>query len=91
MRRQPFVHGINSIPLVSDGRRRCIVSVAWDTERPDGPIPRSTCRAKGSKDGTVPRETARSPFDSGRRLGLGSSERILLRAAVEGAKEGCHG
>ena len=61
MRRQPFVHGINSILLVSDGRRRCIVSVAWDTERPDGPIPPVHLPGEGKQgrdrspgDGAVP-------------------------------------
>ena len=35
----PFARGINSIQLVNDGRRWWIASVAWDTERPDNPIP----------------------------------------------------
>jgi hypothetical protein len=37
----PFARGINSIQLVNDGRRWWIASVAWDTERPDQPIPAS--------------------------------------------------
>ena len=36
---KPFARGINSIQLVNDGRRWWIASVAWDTERPDHPIP----------------------------------------------------
>ena len=36
---KPFVRGINSIQLVNDGRRWWIASVAWDTEKPDKPIP----------------------------------------------------
>lgn len=36
---QPFARGINSIQLFNDGRRWWIVSVYWDSERPDNPIP----------------------------------------------------
>lgn len=36
---QPFARGINSIQLLNDGRRWWIVSVYWDSERPDNPIP----------------------------------------------------
>ena len=36
---KPFQRGINSIQLLRDGRRWWIASVAWDTERPDNPIP----------------------------------------------------
>lgn len=36
---KPFVRGINSIQLLNDGRRWWIMSVVWDTERPDNPIP----------------------------------------------------
>ena len=37
---KPFVRGINSIQLVKDGKRWWISSVAWDTEKPDQPIPK---------------------------------------------------
>jgi hypothetical protein len=36
---KPFVRGINSIQLVNDGKRWYVASVAWDTEKPDKPIP----------------------------------------------------
>jgi hypothetical protein len=36
---KPFVRGINSIQLLNDGRRWWIASVAWDTEKPEKPIP----------------------------------------------------
>ena len=36
---KPFVRGINSIQLVNDGKRWWVASVAWDTEKPDKPIP----------------------------------------------------
>ena len=35
----PFARGINSIQLLNDGTRWWIVSVYWDGERPDNPIP----------------------------------------------------
>lgn len=36
---QPFQRGINSIQLRHDGTRWWIVTVFWDSERPDNPIP----------------------------------------------------
>jgi hypothetical protein len=36
---QPFARGINSIQLWNDGARWWIVSVFWEGERPDNPIP----------------------------------------------------
>ena len=36
---QPFARGINSIQLMHDGKRWWIVTVYWDSERPDNPIP----------------------------------------------------
>ena len=36
---KPFERGINSIQLVNDGKRWWIASVAWDSEKPDKPIP----------------------------------------------------
>jgi hypothetical protein len=35
----PFARGINSIQLVNDGTRWWIVTVLWDAERPNNPIP----------------------------------------------------
>ena len=35
----PVMRGINSIQLFDDGRRWWVVSVLWDNERPDQPIP----------------------------------------------------
>jgi YVTN family beta-propeller protein len=35
----PFARGIDSFQLLNDGRRWWIVSMFWDTERPDTPIP----------------------------------------------------
>lgn len=36
---QPFSRGINSIELFNDGARWWIISVLWDRERPNNPIP----------------------------------------------------
>jgi hypothetical protein len=35
----PFQRGINSIQLVNDGTRWWVVTVFWDAERPNNPIP----------------------------------------------------
>jgi len=36
---KPFARGINSIQLFNDGTRWWVVTVFWDSERPDNPIP----------------------------------------------------
>jgi hypothetical protein len=36
---KPYQRGINSIQLLNDGTRWWIMSVSWDAERPDNPIP----------------------------------------------------
>ena len=36
---QPFARGINSIQLLNDGARWWVVTVFWDSERPNNPIP----------------------------------------------------
>ena len=36
----PFARGINSIQLLNDGRRWWVVTVFWDSERANNPIPR---------------------------------------------------
>jgi len=36
---KPFMRGINSIQLWNDGKRWWIVSVLWQSETPDNPIP----------------------------------------------------
>jgi len=35
----PFARGINSFQLLYDGSRWWVVSIYWDQERPDNPIP----------------------------------------------------
>jgi hypothetical protein len=36
----PFARGINSFQLLNDGKRWWVVSILWDEERPDNPIPK---------------------------------------------------
>jgi hypothetical protein len=36
----PFARGINSLQLLTDGKRWWIVSILWDSERPDNPLPK---------------------------------------------------
>jgi hypothetical protein len=36
---QPFERGINSVELINDGTRWWILTISWDSERPDNPIP----------------------------------------------------
>ena len=36
---RPFERGINSIQLVNDGKRWWIVTIMWDSEQPDNPLP----------------------------------------------------
>lgn len=35
----PFTRGVNSFQLLNDGKRWWIVSIFWDSERPDNPLP----------------------------------------------------
>lgn len=36
---KPFARGINSFQLFNDGKRWYVVTIYWDAERPDNPIP----------------------------------------------------
>lgn len=36
---KPFQRGINSFQVVNEGTRWWIVSIFWDSERPDNPLP----------------------------------------------------
>lgn len=36
---EPFERGINSVELLNDGTRWWILTISWDSERPDNPIP----------------------------------------------------
>jgi hypothetical protein len=43
---QPFMRGINSIQMMNDGTRWWIVTVLWESERPDNPIPEKYLNAR---------------------------------------------
>src|SRR5262245_905439 len=43
----PFARGINSIQLLNDGKRWWIVTVYWDSERPDNPLPEKYLKTEG--------------------------------------------
>jgi hypothetical protein len=45
---KPFVRGINSIQLFDDGRRWWVVTVFWEGERPDNPIPAQYLQTSGN-------------------------------------------
>lgn len=36
---KPFARGVNSFQVLNDGKRFWIVSIFWDSERPDNPLP----------------------------------------------------
>jgi hypothetical protein len=44
---KPFQRGINSIQLLNDGQRYWVVSIYWDGERPENPIPAKYLKAEG--------------------------------------------
>jgi hypothetical protein len=44
----PFARGINSIQLWFDGRRWWIVTVYWESERPNNPIPPAYLKSPGA-------------------------------------------
>jgi hypothetical protein len=36
---KPFARGINSFQLIHDGKRWWVLTIFWEGERPDNPIP----------------------------------------------------
>ena len=38
---KPFTRGVNSFQVLNDGKRWWVVSIFWDSERPDNPLPKS--------------------------------------------------
>jgi hypothetical protein len=36
---KPFQRGVNSVQLLNDGKRWWVLSILWDSERPDNPLP----------------------------------------------------
>jgi hypothetical protein len=50
----PFLRGVNFIQAVRSGDRWGIVSIAWDTEGPDNPIPQNLLPARPAAAGPAP-------------------------------------
>jgi hypothetical protein len=44
--KDPLVRGINSIQLMNDGKRWWIVTVFWQAETPDNPLPKKYLETK---------------------------------------------
>ena len=45
---KPFQRGVNSFQLVYDGQRWWVLSITWDSERADNPLP---AKLEGKKSG----------------------------------------
>jgi hypothetical protein len=46
---KPFIRGINSIQVVRiENDRWAVVSIVWDTERPEAPIPEKLIRREAA-------------------------------------------
>jgi hypothetical protein len=43
---KPFQRGVNSFQVLNDGKRWWVVSIFWDSERPDNPLPRKLAKKK---------------------------------------------
>ena len=43
---KPFARGINSIQLMNDGKRWWLVTIFWEGERPETPLPKDALPAK---------------------------------------------
>jgi hypothetical protein len=43
---KPFTRGINSMQLLNDGKRWWVLSILWDSERADNPLPPQFAKAK---------------------------------------------
>ena len=43
---KPFARGINSIQLVNDGKRWWVLSIFWQSETPDNPIPKQYLKTR---------------------------------------------
>jgi hypothetical protein len=46
---KPFERGINSIQMINDGKRWWVLSILWDEERPDNPLPAEFAKVSARK------------------------------------------
>jgi hypothetical protein len=44
--KKPFMRGINSIQLLNDGKRWWIISIYWQAETPENPLPKEYLKSK---------------------------------------------
>jgi hypothetical protein len=44
--KQPFMRGINSFQLMNDGTRWWVITIYWEAETPDNPIPKQYLKSK---------------------------------------------
>jgi hypothetical protein len=44
--KKPFMRGINSFQLLNDGKRWWVVTIFWQNETPDNPIPKKYLKSK---------------------------------------------
>lgn len=45
--KKPFIRGINSFQLLNDGKRWWILTIYWQAETPDNPIPKKYLKSRG--------------------------------------------
>ncbi len=44
--KKPFMRGINSFQLMNDGKRWWVITIFWQAETPDNPIPKKYLKSK---------------------------------------------
>ena len=44
--KEPFARGINSFQLLNDGKRWWVLTIYWQAETPDNPIPKEYLKSK---------------------------------------------
>jgi hypothetical protein len=71
----PFARGINSIQLLKDGDRWWIVTIFWDAEQPNKPIPPEYLPAKPATSEKAGAEAGKASDVTTRPLGKGELER----------------
>lgn len=49
--KKPFVRGINSFQLLNDGKRWWVVTIYWQAETPENPLPKEYLKSKKVKKG----------------------------------------
>lgn len=47
--KEPFLRGINSFQLLNDGKRWWVMTIYWQAETPDNPIPKQYLKTKNTR------------------------------------------